>query len=84
MVNYIPKGLQLLNVYFDSGELILNFSKEAKNYGGTFFELKFITQILANCFQFQEVESVTFLIEDILQELPEGSTIYKCTGIDII
>lgn len=83
IANYIPEGSHILNITFKDGHLILNFNKNIKNYGGTFFELHFITQILENCFQFKNVFEVSFFIENHLQDLPEGSTIYKYTRKDI-
>ncbi len=51
-INYIPEGTK-------------NFNKNIENYGGgNYYETNLIRQILHTCFQFEDIKSVTFLIEN--------------------
>ena len=77
--SYIPSKIKILNIFFNDGNLTINFSKNSFNYGGTYYELMFLKQIFLTCFQFKEVESITILIDGELKDLTEGSIVYKQT-----
>ncbi|WP_058486565.1 GerMN domain-containing protein [Defluviitalea phaphyphila] len=73
--NLIPENTKLINVTFQDGHLILNISKEIKNYGGTLTEEWIIDKILSIGFSANDVNSITILIEGEKDYFPEGTII---------
>lgn len=77
-VNYIPEDTKLLWVKSKkNGQIIVNFSSEIKNYGGSHYEEHMLKQLLSTVFEVEEVSEVTFLIDERLDCFTEGSIIYK-------
>ncbi|WP_341878062.1 GerMN domain-containing protein [Defluviitalea saccharophila] len=73
--NLIPEGTKLIHYSFENHHLILNFSEDIKNYGGTATEQWIVYKILSTGFSIPEVESITVLIEGRKDYLPEGTII---------
>lgn len=80
---YIPDGTKIINTYLIMNDLIINFSSDIKNYGGTHYEINLLRQILYNVFQYDDIENVTFIVEDKFEILPEGSVVYRYTRDDL-
>ncbi|MBS5794765.1 MAG: GerMN domain-containing protein [Clostridiales bacterium] len=83
-INYIPEGTRVLNTKIINNNLFINFNKNIENYGGgNHYETNLIRQILHTCFQFKEIQSVTFLIENKFKVLPEGNLVFKYSREDL-
>ncbi|WP_250278700.1 GerMN domain-containing protein [[Clostridium] colinum] len=82
-MNYIPKGAKVLNVKIINKDLFINFNNNFQNYGGNHYEINLIRQILHTCFQFEDIQTVTFLIEGKFKVLPEGNLVFKYTREDL-
>ena len=82
-INYIPKGAKVLDIKIINNSLVINFNKNIENYGGNSYETNFIRQILHTCFQFENIENVTFLIEGKIKFLPEGNLVFMYTREDL-
>ncbi len=82
-INYIPDGAKILNVKLINKDLFINFNKNIENYGGNHYETNFIRQILHTCFQFEDIGSVSFLIDGKFKVLPEGNLVFKYTRDDL-
>lgn len=82
-INYIPKDTKILNIKVINKDLFINFNQNIKNYGGNHYETNLIRQILHNCFQFDKIQTVTFLIEGKFEVLPEGHLVFKYTREDL-
>lgn len=78
-IKYIPDGTSILNTYLLSNNLFINFSNEIENYGGTYYENNMIRQFLHTIFQYEGINTVTFMIDGKFKTLPEGSTVFKYT-----
>lgn len=76
-INYIPKDSGILDIRLYINDLYINFNENISNYSGSHYEISFIKQILYNCFQFENVNSVTFLENGNILILPEGNIIFK-------
>lgn len=76
-INYVPYGTMLLSVNLYDDELVVNVNENIKNYGGSTYEVGLIKQILYTIFQFDDIKTVTLLINGKLDYLGEGSIIYK-------
>jgi len=76
---FMPQDVTVLGADFNpaNGHLTLDLSKEVLNYGGTYFEYKFIKLMRKNAAALPDVLYLTVLIEGILQPLPEGVEIEK-------
>ncbi len=81
--NYIPNGTKVLNVKLINKDLFINFNNNIENYGGNHYETNLIRQILHTCFQFENIQSVTFLIDGNFKVLPEGNLVFKYTREDL-
>lgn len=82
-INYIPKGTKVLNVKLINKDLFINFNNNIENYGGNHYETNLIRQVLHTCFQFENIQSVTFLIDGNFKVLPEGNLVFKYTREDL-
>ncbi|WP_317367603.1 GerMN domain-containing protein [uncultured Tyzzerella sp.] len=83
-INYIPEGTKVLNTKIINNNLFINFNKNIENYGGgNYYETNLIRQILHTCFQFEDIKSVTFLIENKFKVLPEGNLVFKYNREDL-
>ncbi len=83
-VSYIPKDTKILGVKFINNDLFINFNKNIENYGGgSHYEINLIRLILHTCFQFEDIQSVTFLIEGKFKVLPEGNLVFKYNREDL-
>jgi spore germination protein GerM len=71
----IPEGTKLLSYSLEDHHLILDFSEEIKNYGGTLREQWIVSQILSTGFSMPEVNYITVLIEGQKDYFPEGTII---------
>jgi spore germination protein GerM len=71
----IPKDTKLLDFKLEKGNLLLNFSKEIKNYGGNLTEQWMVYRILSAGFSIPKVESITVFIEGKKDYFPEGTII---------
>nr|WP_317357733.1 GerMN domain-containing protein [uncultured Tyzzerella sp.] len=81
---YIPKGTKILGAKIINNDLYINFNKEIENYGGgSHYEINLIRLILHTCFQFEDIKSVTFLIDGKFKVLPQGSLVFKYTREDL-
>ena len=81
---YMPKDAKILNVNLINNDLYINFNENILDYGGgSYYETNLIRLILHICFQFEDVNTVTFLIEDKFRLLPESSLVYKYTRQDL-
>ena len=81
---FVPKNVKVLDVFFDyeSTHLILNLSQDILNYGGTYFEDKLVSILLANAAALPEVGYFTVLIEGKRLHLPEGVLINEIRVYD--
>ncbi len=59
---YIPKNTKLLNIKEEESKIILDFSKEFKNYNQN-QEKQIITGIVFSLMEIDEIESITILVE---------------------
>ncbi len=82
-INYIPEGTKVLNVKLINNNLFINFNENIENYGGNHYEINLIKQILYTCFDFENIQNVTFLINGKFKLLPEGRLIFKYTREDL-
>lgn len=82
-INYIPEGTKVLNVKLINNNLFINFNENIENYGGNHYEINLIKQILYTCFDFENIQNVTFLINGKFKLLPEGRLIFKYTRQDL-
>jgi hypothetical protein len=75
---FVPPHVRILDVEFKPkyGILILDLSQEVLDYGGTYFEYRFINLLLKNAAALPDVRYFTVLIEGQSRHLPEGSKIY--------
>ena len=81
---YIPKDAKVLGVKIINNDLFINFNKEIESYGGgSHYELNLIRLILHTCFQFEDIESVTFLVDGKFKVLPEGNLVFKYDREDL-
>ena len=69
---FVPAGVRVLNTLNAGDRLILNLSQEALNYGGTYFEYRFIQELL-NIAGGLGFERLVLLIEGRPAKLPEGT-----------
>ena len=74
---FVPPGVRILGVAFDDvrGHLTLNLSDDILNYGGTYFEDRLVSKLLANAAGLEGVRYLTVLIEGQQRYFPEGSMI---------
>lgn len=80
---YIPNNTKVLETKIINKDLFINFNENILNYGGSNYEINLIRLILHTCFQFENIETVTFLIEGKFKFLPEGSLVFKYTREDL-
>ncbi len=81
---YMPEDTKILNVNLINNDLYINFNENILDYGGgSYYETNLIRLILHICFQFEDINTVTFLIEDKFRLLPESSLVYKYTRQDL-
>jgi hypothetical protein len=84
---YIPNGIEIIYVMFDSPQellqptdknrhLILNLSEESLIYGGSYYEEKFIEQIIKTARKIPDVSHITILINNRKQPLIEGREVF--------
>lgn len=83
-VIYIPEDTKILDLNLINKDLYINFNENILNYGGgSYYETNLIRLILHICFQFNNIDTVTFLIENKFMLLPESSLVYKYTRQDL-
>lgn len=80
-LTFIPNNVNINMVILIEGELYIDFSKEILNYGGNTWEESLVNQILAVLFQFEDIYSITFLIDGKKENLVEGTIINSYTRI---
>jgi len=76
---FVPENVSVLGAWFEpvDKELFLNVSSEVLNYGGTYFEYRFVQTLLKNAFNLPNVRYFTLLVEGEPAPLPESSKIYR-------
>jgi len=76
--DFIPQNIQILDILFNKNYAILsvNLSNEATTYGGSYFEYRFINNILYKLRQISEISYLNILIEGKLVPFPEGHIIF--------
>lgn len=79
--NFIPLGSELMDVKIINGYAELNFSNEILDYGGNYYEIRLINQILETTLNFPDINYVTFLIDGKLVPLNEGTTVFTINKI---
>ncbi len=72
----VPRNTTLIGLQLAEGHLVINVSKEIKEYGGSSWEQMVEIQLLDTAFSLPTVEQVTLLIEGKLDALPEGTQIH--------
>lgn len=72
----IPAETKVLQVTINEDLLILNVSREIKNYGGTANEEALTRQLVETALAMPGIAKVTLLIEGKEDYLPEGSRIF--------
>ena len=82
-INYTPKDTKIINIKLIDKNLVINFNDNIEKYGGNHYEVNLIRQILHTCFQFEDIETITFLIENKLKLLPEGTLVFMYTKNDL-
>ncbi len=82
--SFVPKGTKLLSIKKEEDNLLVNFSEEIKNYGGSSWEQDLIKQLVLTGLQVDGVENVTLLINGKLDTLAEGTTVDKFERNDIV
>ena len=78
LINYKTKYIVEIK-----SNIFKNFNNNIENYGGNHYETNLIRQILHTCFQFENIQSVTFLIDGNFKVLPEGNLVFKYTREDL-
>lgn len=78
----IPLGTKINKIVVDEGNVLVDFSREILNYGGNTWEDAMINQLLGVAFAFEQVNSVTFTIDNNTENFVEGSVIYRYTRIN--
>ncbi len=71
--SFIPKDVKVLNVETKNKHLIINFSEEILNYGGSYYEQRLLAQILKTAAYMEEVEKITICVNGKVAILPEGT-----------
>lgn len=75
----IPEGSRLNKVIVLNDEVLLDFSEELLEYGGTLWEEELIKQLLDTAFSFEEIQYVTITIDGEIKNFVEGTTINRYT-----
>jgi spore germination protein GerM len=71
----VPPNTTLIGLQLSEGHLVINVSKEIKEYGGSSWEQMVEIQLLDTAFSLDTVDQVTVRIEGKLDVLPEGTQI---------
>lgn len=71
----IPEGVSIIQLLYINGSLDVEVSKDIMNYGGTAREVAMVNQILATVFAYEDIETVTLLIEENGKLLVEGTEV---------
>lgn len=71
----IPEGTHLNKVIVVDGDLLLDFSEELLEYGGTLWEDELIHLLLSTAFSNESIKSVTITINEQTENFVEGTTI---------
>jgi hypothetical protein len=72
-ISFLPHDVKLLDVNINDTLLILNVSREIKNYGGNAAEHALVKMLQRNAWQIYGVGMLTLLIDSRLDCLPEGT-----------
>ncbi|MBC7958899.1 MAG: GerMN domain-containing protein [Vallitaleaceae bacterium] len=75
----IPSGTHLNRALVLDGHLLLDFSQQLLNYGGTSWEEALVDELLSTAFSVDGVQWVTIRIDGECQNLVEGTTINRYT-----
>lgn len=70
--SFVPEGTTLLSVYRHKNKIMLNFSKEAENGGGSMNARLFVKQIVDTAYSIDEIRGIMVYVEGELSSLAEG------------
>jgi germination protein M len=71
----MPDGAYLINCAYDNGTIILNFSSEFVNYGGSAREEGILKQLAYTLRQCKNIRKIRIMVDGREAELPEGTDI---------
>lgn len=71
----MPDGAYLIDCVYDNGTIILNFSNEFINYGGSAKEEGILKQLAYTLRQCKDIRKIRIMIDGRETELPEGTDI---------
>ena len=80
---FAPNDVKVFDAFFfeDYAHLVVNFSSDILNYGGTYFEYRLVEKLLANAAGMPDVAVFSILIEWQTGLLPEGTLL---CGMDVV
>lgn len=79
----IPQNTKLLSCDWKNNSVILNFSSEISNYGGSEKEDKLINQIYYTINQIKGISSIRILIDGKETVLPEGTEVASAKALPV-
>lgn len=77
--DFVPSDVCMLWAHYCKLQklLTINVSDSIMNYGGTYFEYRFVNLLIKNALNINGVQYFTLLIEGESKHLPEGVKIYR-------
>jgi len=75
--DFVPQNVEILAIWLEDGVLTLNLSAEVMDYGGTYFEYRFVNLLLETATILPYPDYLTVLIEGVAQHLPEGVKVFR-------
>lgn len=82
--NMFEKTDAFKGIFIERGNLYLNFNENILNFTkGSFGEVSMITEVLNTCFQFKNINTVSFLKEGQAFYMPAGNFVFKYTIEDL-
>jgi len=75
--DFVPENVEILSIWLEDGVLTLNLSAEVMEYGGTYFEYRFVNLILETAATLPYPNYLTVLVEGVAQHLPEGVKVFR-------
>ncbi|MCL2236547.1 MAG: hypothetical protein FWB98_08945 [Defluviitaleaceae bacterium] len=76
-MDFVPQNVEILSIWIDDGVLTLNLSEDVMNYGGTYFEYRFINILFESAAKLRYPRYLTILVEGRATYLPEGVKIFR-------
>jgi len=77
--DFVPNDVNVLDISLktNDGHLTLNLCENVLNYGGTYYEYRFLKKFFSITTYFDDINYLTILVNGELRELAEGSLIDK-------